>query len=269
MQAGSRSKARRSARAFTLVEVLVVVAIIALLVAILLPSLAAAREQAKATLCASNGHQVGLATQMYGSVSKYTTAHHLVDPSPTPTEWVLFPVRLLRSMNASGKKQGQHRIFWCPTSVTKEKWDGVKRLTPWYTGAPNDFGTFDYGINDWGTQNCSNPTLGMGGHIFDPRYEDSSWHARGMGEFPIDKIKSPARMLAYADNNINQAGAYDWDTALDPTNPSEWPGDRHSRKRCMAVFADGHANLQAQKKLVDLNNLGVRSMWNNDNKPHN
>ena len=44
-------------RAFTLIEVLVVVAIIALLVAILLPSLARAREEARATACGSNMKQ--------------------------------------------------------------------------------------------------------------------------------------------------------------------------------------------------------------------
>jgi prepilin-type N-terminal cleavage/methylation domain-containing protein/prepilin-type processing-associated H-X9-DG protein len=49
---------RRSA--FTLIEVLVVVAIIALLVAVLLPSLARARESARAAVCA---HHIRLVTQ--------------------------------------------------------------------------------------------------------------------------------------------------------------------------------------------------------------
>ena len=50
---------------FTLTELLVVIAIIALLIAILLPSLGAARDAGRRTLCMSNMHQLSLAHNAY------------------------------------------------------------------------------------------------------------------------------------------------------------------------------------------------------------
>ncbi len=65
MSAADTSRTARAPRAFTLIEVLVVVAIIALLVAILLPSLSAARRQAKTAACAVNLRTIGHALVYY------------------------------------------------------------------------------------------------------------------------------------------------------------------------------------------------------------
>jgi prepilin-type N-terminal cleavage/methylation domain-containing protein len=56
-----------SEKGFTLIELLVVVSIIALLVSILLPALGKARAQAKRSVCASNLHQIGVATVAYAT----------------------------------------------------------------------------------------------------------------------------------------------------------------------------------------------------------
>ena len=54
---------------FTLIEMLIVVAIIAVLAAILYPVFQKVRENARATVCLSNYHQIGLAIHQYANDS--------------------------------------------------------------------------------------------------------------------------------------------------------------------------------------------------------
>src|SRR4029079_10611205 len=69
--------ARRTRRAFTLVELLVVIGIIAVLIAILLPALSAVRENARRTTCAANLKNWGMAAHAFAVQHKgvFPTAH--------------------------------------------------------------------------------------------------------------------------------------------------------------------------------------------------
>ncbi|MHC4536050.1 MAG: type II secretion system protein [Planctomycetota bacterium] len=74
-------------KAFTLIELLVVIAIIAVLMAILMPSLSAARDQAKRMHCVANLKTLSLAWFMY----KDENDDNLVGGHTNPRQWVLRP----------------------------------------------------------------------------------------------------------------------------------------------------------------------------------
>lgn len=273
MQTRTSRSQRTSSRAFTLIEVLVVVAIIALLISIMLPSLAAARRVTRAVACRANMHQLGLAMTMYNNQYGHFPGHHL--RVPTSTEYILWPLRLMRSMKTSGGSvsSGQHQVFWCPESKYKKHWDGRQRLwSDINTAQVNDCANFDYGYNDWGIGETHStpgaPNLGLGGHIIS---KNSLPIEHKDGEVRVAKIKRPAEMIVIADNDADdlvkgQPGT--WDTAIDPIDDSgrEWPGARHD-KGCNVLWADGHADFQLQARLVEKTHK-ARRRWNNDFRAH-
>lgn len=108
-------------KAFTLIEVLVVVAIIALLVSVLLPSLAAARRQARAVVCMNNCKQIGLAAQMYAMQYKDTFPPSAHGGEPDPKTWWLHVLtRFIKTP----------LLFKCPEDSAQNFLDWSKALPP-------------------------------------------------------------------------------------------------------------------------------------------
>jgi prepilin-type N-terminal cleavage/methylation domain-containing protein/prepilin-type processing-associated H-X9-DG protein len=123
----------RLSRGFTLIELLVVISIIALLLSILLPSLKAARDQARSVVCASRLGQTNLAMNLYAQANK-----DFLPPIVT-TDVDMFWLNKLRPYMPGGREGRTYEIVHCP-SIPIEIQKG-STLTYGMNGLYDTFGT--------------------------------------------------------------------------------------------------------------------------------
>lgn len=204
-------------RGFTLIEVLVVVAIIALLLAVLMPSLAGAREQARAVACMSNMRQLGIAWMMYADVYK----GHLVragyehgGAATTEEE------RLQSWFHTMERSYGNNLVARCPSDKS------VYWTEPMPATDPPQYRSVSYALNRYLT-----------GEL--PGYEEFDRR---------DRIRRPVSTCVFAelagDTSYGTADHFHVEVWLaNPTKEArgQLALDRHP-KRINYTFADGHAS---------------------------
>jgi prepilin-type N-terminal cleavage/methylation domain-containing protein/prepilin-type processing-associated H-X9-DG protein len=113
-------------RGFTLIELLVVIAVIAVLMAILLPALSRAKEQAKATRCAANLKQIGIAMHAYAADYRYLVPRAELRPGVAVYTGIdmRWPVLFMPYVGgASNSVENYHEldIFDCPSYPLKDQ----------------------------------------------------------------------------------------------------------------------------------------------------
>jgi prepilin-type N-terminal cleavage/methylation domain-containing protein/prepilin-type processing-associated H-X9-DG protein len=248
-----RTPRREGGVAFTLIELLVVIAIIAILAAMLLPALAKAKARAKATACLNNQRQVGLALVMYVTDFKAYPG----DYSPAANRYVWMD----RIVTLAGNN---HAVFCCAGAPQNSWWDTNYNKAPYGLGVPGDpwavtpAGRFSMAMNDWGLSLNASPQLGMGGDVDGGFYK---------GAVKDTDIRNAANMIVLGCSQAQQVNP-SWEANLDPTQPDQWPSNRHNR-RTNLLFADGHSEAPKRKDVIDPSNTNPwRSRWNNDNQPH-
>lgn len=220
---------RRRVPGFTLIELLVVVAIIALLISILLPSLTAARDEAKAVACLANCRQLTYAIAMYqqeekGSVplNAWSEAAWYVDKKDL---WFykLVPLYL-----------GNPDALICPSDPFRDQFDfeAVDRFGKWRMNgrvASCGFG-LNYALRHFGEPHSFNIEK------FPPRRPNETILFAEVG--PDDEIRVTLAYGGGASTPWRDAGRMIWDDGARPwyQNKPTWLTARHRGSINMAAM---------------------------------
>jgi prepilin-type N-terminal cleavage/methylation domain-containing protein len=229
---------RRSA--FTLIELLVVIAIIALLMSILMPALNLAKDQAKAVLCLSNLHQLGIVCSMHSDDHGGRMPHLKEFDWITPMYEYYKDIKLLRCPSASKPEY----IASYNGELVGGKFKAWLKWRDYNKDGLDEMVIGSYGIN-----------MFMGENAKEERAEELLWQTtivKGASFIPVltDSAEDEDTVTVYDDPP-------EWDGQVYNPAPSGMRNIHEIRDRCIdrhmrnihVLFDDWHVSKVTLKKL--------------------
>ena len=258
-----KNRCRKSAGAFTLVELLVVIGIIAVLIAILLPALGRARAQANTLACLSNQRQIGLAINMFANDHDGYVPKGFFNSGP-----VAYAPEV-------GTPWGYTDPLW--------NWDYV--IQPYFNNNKNvlrcpadDTGNFRWKNND------NNPALDPKERLIDnvpgsyrlnkSNQANVGTHAPWECAYKLSQIKKSSDQIVICEGTYVDSSGPGWDAwgdvatweknangAVSKANKTNVAWDRHPGKKSNYTFLDGHAETLAWEPTWDtLGSVGTATI---------
>ncbi|MCC6680145.1 MAG: type II secretion system protein [Phycisphaeraceae bacterium] len=222
-------------RGFTLIELLVVISIIGLLMSILLPTLSHARDRGRATICASNIHQLATTSLQFAD----DDSQHRSPGSSMP----VIPAQL-GVVNPAGSWRhtldhylNVEQIATCPSDRDSPHWS-IER-----PDMPGHFRKTSYGIN---------------AHVSNPATNAGLWPPTPMFDGNVLALPRPSKTLAFGETSETGLTAIgDFISAAGFGTPAQYgayawiiAADRHDQ-RPQYSFWDGHAEPAALEDVYD------------------